>query len=343
MLDGRPLLATADDHEILNNWKWGKSGPYETAIHAFNDFLGHANPPSDDSSTLTFQFSHGDVGIFVLDTRSFRLPGPHSSDTSWSSFLKDQSWPYDSPQRTMLGEKQLQSLLNWLLETKNKKSFKIIASSVPFSLNWHVKPVTYVRLIIRFNDDTWYGYQHERQRILDFITENDIRNIVFISGDRHQVAVNEFVYENWQTNAPLDNAGTMPPRSDHPPIVEFSVSPINQFSLPIPFHFETSNADNTKPGQSRFPDSKWVKDKVLFYSYTSGSAFGNIYIDTTGDFPGADGDPVLVFCLFGQQNGSVHDSSVPCDPRRPSSNHVPLYQYVVRGHRIRKQEEVISD
>jgi phosphodiesterase/alkaline phosphatase D-like protein len=37
--------------------------------------------------------------------------------------------------------------------------------------------------------DNWYGFQFERNRILDFITINNISNVIILSGDRHWAGI----------------------------------------------------------------------------------------------------------------------------------------------------------
>jgi alkaline phosphatase D len=41
----------------------------------------------------------------------------------------------------------------------------------------------------RFNADSWDGYVAERQAVLDFLKQHDIKNTVVITGDKHQNSV----------------------------------------------------------------------------------------------------------------------------------------------------------
>jgi phosphodiesterase/alkaline phosphatase D-like protein len=43
--------------------------------------------------------------------------------------------------------------------------------------------------LIHIHRDLWYGYQVERQKLLELVKEH--KNVVFLSGDRHQVLVTE--------------------------------------------------------------------------------------------------------------------------------------------------------
>ena len=76
----------------------------------------------------------------------------------------------------MLGIAQLADLKAWL--SASTASWKFIAFSVPFSL--HSK-----------DGDCWYGFQYERAHILDYIQQNNITGVMFLSGDRHWAGVFE--------------------------------------------------------------------------------------------------------------------------------------------------------
>lgn len=311
LLSKTPMVAMFDDHEILNNWDRGDSYPYENALQVFNEYLGKSNPTRKNGTY--FSFFHGDVAIFVTDTRSFRRS---------TSLKSGESLPFNHPDRTMLGSEQLNELFNWLSRTKDSYAFKLIATSVPFTFNWQ-------------NDDTWFGYQHERQLILDFIFKSKIPNVVFLSGDRHQVAAVEFEYE--QVGKPAI-----------PPVVEFSVGPISQFWLPFPTFHEIENQlpvkDELKNETRKlFPASSWIKDKTLYYSYWPGFTFGKLKINTKSSTPS------LAFCLYSmdpfEKFTSLFTSSTPpdeaedysaCEDESTTSKaEKPVYTYILRGKSLK--------
>ena len=78
-----------------------------------------------------------------------------------------------SPKPSMLGPVQLA----WLKEELRKSTavFKVICSSVPFSLKTKGD-----------SKDTWRGYQAEREEIFAFIEKNKIEGVVLMSADRHR-------------------------------------------------------------------------------------------------------------------------------------------------------------
>jgi alkaline phosphatase D len=72
----------------------------------------------------------------------------------------------------MLGAEQLAWLKRELLASKAKVKF--IASGSEWQSNGHL--------------DSWTSFDRERQEIWDFIRDNDVAGVVFLSGDRHFTA-----------------------------------------------------------------------------------------------------------------------------------------------------------
>jgi alkaline phosphatase D len=88
-----------------------------------------------------FEFTQGPATFFMMDTRTYR----------------NASRDVESPHKTMLGAEQLADLLAFLQKREPKGvKWKIVVSSVPFTKNWRVNGL-----------DTWLGYLHERQIILE--------------------------------------------------------------------------------------------------------------------------------------------------------------------------------
>jgi alkaline phosphatase D len=132
----------------------------------------------------------------MLDTRRYRTP--ESTNTT-------------DPAKSMLGRHQLAHLLKWIRAPPAPGiKWKIVVSSVPMTKNWH------------FGDmDTWGTYLVERQTVLAAMWESSAAQgvgIVVISGDRHEFAATR-----------LKDA--VPGRGGD--VVEFSVSPLSMFYLPM--------------------------------------------------------------------------------------------------------------
>ncbi|MGH8619596.1 MAG: alkaline phosphatase D family protein [Burkholderiales bacterium] len=140
--------ATWDDHEIENN-SHGGHPHMESALQVYREFWPCRNV---DAAALYRQFAWAGTDFFMLDTRRFR---------SMQSLADDAN-------KTMLGAAQK----NWLkdrLKTSGSP-FKFVMTSVPFHGG---------------GDDTWGAYKTERDEITQFVRDEKIRGVIFLTGDYH--------------------------------------------------------------------------------------------------------------------------------------------------------------
>lgn len=144
-----------DDHDIEDNWQYGTSLPYPYARGAFDLYVGAHNPAPRVPGEASFAFEAGDAAFYLLDVRSHR---------------NNNSNP-DGPSKTMLGGALKADLKAWLLATPAR--FKFLISPVMWSNHGTT------------GNDSWFGFQTERQEILDFIRANHICGVVLLSGDQH--------------------------------------------------------------------------------------------------------------------------------------------------------------
>lgn len=149
-----PLVVVWDDHDFCAN-NAGSECPFTAqSLQVFREnFAVAANNGLDGLSSCSLgvwqRFNHGSLAeVFMLDARSNRETGGAS----------------------MLGACQKQWLMDGLLGSG--ATWKFVMSPLPF--NPGTKPY-----------DAWAAYPTERQELVDFIRSNDIRNVVFISGDIH--------------------------------------------------------------------------------------------------------------------------------------------------------------
>ncbi|KAI0124391.1 PhoD-like phosphatase [Xylariales sp. AK1849] len=230
-----------DDHEIANDWDANSTGVYENAVSPWHHYQTVANPPranrAGTAGAMTragatyFSFTQGPASFFMLDTRSYR---------------SKNSEPFESSEKTMLGEDQLEDFLYWLRRPEPRGvKWKIIASSVPLTKNWRVN-----------TKDTWGGFLHERQVVLEAMWDAGLSGygVVVLSGDRHEFGATAFP----------------PPKESKWPesvtIHEFSASPLNQFYSPFPTY--------------RQQDEEEVE---LKYINTGNSKFGALTIENLAD------------------------------------------------------------
>jgi phosphodiesterase/alkaline phosphatase D-like protein len=155
-----------------DDWDFGpnnsdKTSPFrEYAIDAFKRCVPHYRLPQPEKG-IWHRFSVGTMAdFFVLDCRSQRDPNDEADGKDKSMFDGDN----------LMKEGQLQWLLNGL--KKSTATWKIIFSSVVFNSETKFK-------------DGWMGFETERQRILDFIENNEICNVVVLSGDLHSGGIDD--------------------------------------------------------------------------------------------------------------------------------------------------------
>lgn len=174
-----PFIAIWDDHEIANNaYTYGaqnhqkEDGDYlkrrQAAQKAYYEWL----PIRENTGGQLYRkITMGKLAdIFLLDERIAGRSAP-VEDT------KDKD--YDNEERSMLGEQQYQWLTKSL--SSSEARWKIIGNQVVFS-DFDQKSGRPKNPI---NMDAWDGYPAEKKRMIDFIKEHQIDNLVFVSGDTH--------------------------------------------------------------------------------------------------------------------------------------------------------------
>lgn len=170
-----PTYMTLDDHEIEDGWPANSTDrdwmvKYPSAIHAYQTYqLSHSPLFSISNDRLVgvpvsawYTFRDGCCDFFVTDTRTERF----LADTKVASEI--------------ISQEQMEALKQWLSDGSGR--VKLIVSAVP------VFPETKLN-----NDDKWGGFPTQRSELLDFIRENDIRRVVFLSGDVHSSLSAELV------------------------------------------------------------------------------------------------------------------------------------------------------
>lgn len=170
-----PFITIWDDHEIANDaYETGaqnhqeEEGAYadrvDIAKQVYHEWLP-TDLSKDDNLYRTFSFGNF-AEMIMLDGR---LAGRSKQLKEASEHLENQS---------MLGSEQLGWLKNNL--KSSKASWKIIGNQVIFS------PTDLSRVREEsFNMDAWDGYAGERNNIVDYIDQQDISNVLILTGDTH--------------------------------------------------------------------------------------------------------------------------------------------------------------
>jgi len=174
-----PFVTIYDDHEIANNaYVTGaenhqpEEGDFLTrkdaAVQAYLEWL----PVKQDPDNMIYRTLRlGDLAdLHMLDERlagRTKPPDLESGDELW-----DKS-------REMLGKKQSEWLEHQILNSK--ANWQLIGNQVIFS-GLNVRPVFKTT---DKNLDSWDGYPAARKVLVDFIKDNKISNLIFLTGDTH--------------------------------------------------------------------------------------------------------------------------------------------------------------
>lgn len=155
LLANVPQFAIWDDHDFGPN-NSDRSFIHKTISKEVFD-LFWANPPQSNLTLngIANQFEWSDCQFFLLDNRYNRAPNDRKDGV-----------------RTILGTEQLEWFKDALLTSS--ATFKFVAIGGQF-LN--SAPV--------FENYSANGFEKERQQIIEFIYTHQIKNVIFLTGDRH--------------------------------------------------------------------------------------------------------------------------------------------------------------
>lgn len=185
LLASYPTYMTWDDHEVINDWppvprssdrddsEFKKQDHYINGSRAYAAYQVLQSPRDCDNavpSKFWYDFSVGCVDIFVMDVRSEREFEKKGNFFGWKFY-----------RTKMLGKGQVDALKEWLTKPAETKRVKLIVSAVPVFPDGTL-PYFPFKL---GGKDTWRTYPAQREEILDFIRDQNIPRVSFLSGDVH--------------------------------------------------------------------------------------------------------------------------------------------------------------
>lgn len=165
----QPLLASTHHYAIWDDHDFGPNNSDRSFIHkdvtleAFDLFWGNPTTGLPGHKGITTFFQWADIDFFLLDDRYFRTPNNRKTG-----------------ERTLLGEAQLEWIIDALVSSN--APFKMVAIGGQV-LNTAQRFETYNNL-----------FPEERQYLLRRIEEEGVKNVVFLTGDRHHTELSR--YEN---------------------------------------------------------------------------------------------------------------------------------------------------
>ncbi|MCS6934231.1 MAG: alkaline phosphatase D family protein [Chitinophagales bacterium] len=208
-----PFIAVWDDHETCNDaWRDGAQnhqpateGPYhlrkKNATETYFNWMPLRKPDPNDTLRIFRKLRYGKLmDLIMLDTRLYDRDEQQLSASD------------DSTHR-LLGPVEMNWFLQQLSDTATR--WKIIGNQVMFA------PVKVFG--IAFNDDTWDGYNYERQRVQQHLMQHNIKNFVVLTGDIHTTWCNDIPGPAYNGNTGVGSLG-----------VEFVVPSVTSANSPLP-------------------------------------------------------------------------------------------------------------
>lgn len=227
----QPIVHIWDDHEVEDNYTENNPRPSDlqraAGYRVSFEWLPRMQFPGEQFRIYN-RFQHGRMAdVILLDQRQYRTGDG------------------DGQPRQLLGRPQLNFLKTRLKESPS--TWKIVGNQVM------IAPLLVGAGGVgqELNPDQWDGYDAEKDELLDFIAAEEIKNVVFLTGDIHTYMSNEVP----QRPAP---AGTYTPVAS-----EYIGGSITSSGLPLPS--ESVNAANP-----------WIK-------YFNGADHGYAQIELTAE------------------------------------------------------------
>lgn len=283
LIPNLPLFMTLDDHEVDNDWcfndadrtntsipiqerflRWWNKVPLEqrqlplervkAALKAYQEHQAIHSPKrllslrtdsahnftfhKEDEGSFAYTFTFGNAAFFVMDTRTHRVK---------------------IGKNILLGDAQWSQLEQWLLKVKDKYPVKFLVSSGTILHPFWLDVV----------GDRWAGFRSERERLFQFVAENEIEGIHILTGDLH--------------TSHCVSAEINCPSGRRLPIWEFCSSPFEQKSMAI--------------SATYIPIfSKWIRNSKKYFHQT-GNNFGIVNVDFE------DSTPKVSFTLHYNDSG----------------------------------------
>ena len=161
-----PQLATWDDHDFGLNDHDRTNPVKEEALEVFEQYWANPAYGLPETPGVFFKYHYGGVDFFVVDCRYYRDPNTDE----------------DTPDKTLLGKEQLAWLQAELKESN--APFKVLVSGS----GWTKAKGP--------GGDSWAAFLHERDRLLQFIVDQEISGVVLVSGDTHVGELNAIPFSD---------------------------------------------------------------------------------------------------------------------------------------------------
>ena len=213
-----PFFTIWDDHEFADNaftdgaenhtsstegvWKNRKSA----ALKAYAEWMPIRSVDTTENVKIYRNYNIGNlIDLYFLDTRI----SARKEQTIFASITGT-----DDPTHYLIGPEQFEWLKTGLQQST--ATWKIIGQQVmiaPFKV-----------FNIAFNSDQWDGYPSERKKFFKMINDNQINNLVVLTGDIHSA---------WASDLPFGNTPYIPRTGAGSVGVEFVTTAVTSPAVPL--------------------------------------------------------------------------------------------------------------
>ncbi|EKM55492.1 uncharacterized protein PHACADRAFT_143901 [Phanerochaete carnosa HHB-10118-sp] len=341
-LAGPWITVWQDDHEVADqSWKAGTADSNDSTtgcsfspsgacftdrklagVRAYHEWMPIRQVDVSDKLRIWRNFQIGQLlDLTMLDTRQYDRD---ITDVSLyiQSFINSIA---DVQNRTMMGPEQEAWFYNTLSQSKQRGAiWRVVGQQIVF---------TQLDEFGAFDVDAWDGYRANRNRILDHIHDNQISNVVILSGDSHANWVSDLAHPNDTVNYdPVTGEGSF--------AVEFAGTAVTS-SSPFGNGITPAAADNLSRILVADP-----LNRDLQWSEASYRGFFTLTIDTekinatywamsNTSFANLDGFPSAEFIVqkgsnkiarpvaSGSVKAGVLKASVPANTSVPTSSAAP--------------------
>lgn len=193
LLQALPTYMVVDDHEFRDNWD-GSTDPVldKDFVNGFKAAIAYQSRwsapegqrPHLSATTMRGfwrEFAIGDVPAFAADTRSERRGKP----------------PADWTLADLMHDEQMAAIERWLVAHKDQPKVLCTGSVFGFVEENLLRDPALCR-----SSDGWFGYPRSWKRLAAFIALEQIRNLIFLSGDYHLSAIADLEIEAVGAGAP---------------------------------------------------------------------------------------------------------------------------------------------
>jgi alkaline phosphatase D len=159
LMKNMPQYAIWDDHDYGPDNSGSSYGLKDVSREIFmkywcNPFYG------EDQKGIYSQLSYSDMDLFLTDDRYFRSADEFADSVNGKP----------NPEKHFFGQKQLHWLEDALVQSL--ATFKVIVVG-----SQTLNPMS--------RDEGFYNYSYEYHELMDFLNDNHIKGVLFLTGDRH--------------------------------------------------------------------------------------------------------------------------------------------------------------